>query len=94
MQRILADDNLVAAVVYLDDVTVVGRDFVSCWTHALRVIDRLTAAGMKLSPKKCFFLCLEITVLGHHLGAGILRPRTKQLDKLQSCHAPRNFKEL
>ena len=77
MQRILADDNLLAAVVYLDDVTIVGRDFTTCWHNALRVIGRLTDAGMKLSPKKCFLLCLEITVLGHRLGAGVLRPRTK-----------------
>ena len=31
MQRILAEDNLVTAVVYLDKVTVVGRDFITCW---------------------------------------------------------------
>ena len=77
MQLILAEDNLITAVVYLDNVTVVGRDSITCWQNVLLIIGHLTDVGMKLSPKKFFVLCPEITILAHHLFAGILCLCTK-----------------
>ena len=77
MQCILPEDNLVAAVLYLDDVTVVGQDFITCWQNMSHVVSWLTNVGMNLSPKKCFFLYLDSTVLDHCLGTGTLRPHIK-----------------
>ena len=41
MNTILADENLVTCVVYLDDVVVLGNSVDECWANTLVVMKKL-----------------------------------------------------
>ena len=53
------------AILYLDDVVVIGRSFDNQVQNLQKVCDRLSEAGLKLKPKKCHLLQKEISFLGH-----------------------------
>ena len=79
MATLLRKENLIICVVYLDDVTIVGRTPSECWHNTLIVIDHLTSAGMNLSAKKCKFALRSIDILGHRFCRGVYSPNPKML---------------
>ena len=82
MQRVLAKDHLIIAVVYLDDVTVFGHTLPNCWVNSLAAVWRITASGMNLQPKKLKFLINDLLMLGHRFGAGQFCPNAKKFPSL------------
>ena len=94
MNHLLGDMNMCIAVVYLDDVTVVGLSRVDCWHNTCRVLAALTCSGMNVSAKKCRFCVNRVVVLGHNLGAGVLTPNSKKLLKLKTFKPPQSITGL
>ena len=86
--------NMCIAVVYLDDVNVVGCTHGECWCNTMRVLATLTSSGMSMSAKKCCFWIHCIVVLGHNLGSGVLTPNSKKLSKLENFKPPQSITEL
>ena len=79
MATLLRKENLIICVVYLDDVTIVGRTVSECWYNTLIVIDCLTSACMNLSAKKCKYALRPIDILGHYFCKGEYSPNTKMI---------------
>ena len=48
--------------VYLDDVLVFSEVHLD---HVKQVLERVSTAGLKLKPSKCYFLCHTVEYLGH-----------------------------
>ena len=94
MNHLLGDMNMCIAVVYLDDINVVGCIHVECWCNTMRVLAALTSSGMNMSAKKCHFYINCVAVLGHNLGAGVLTPNSKKLPKLKNFKPPQLITEL
>ena len=82
MQRVLAEDHLIIAVVYLDDVTAFSHTLPDCWVNSLAAVWRITASGMNLQPKKLKFLIDDLFVLRHRFGAGRFHPNAKKFPSL------------
>lgn len=53
------------AVLYLDDIVVLGKTWEQHFDNLAQVLERSAEAGLKLKPKKCNFLQKEVTFLGH-----------------------------
>ena len=51
--------------VYLDDVIVFSDTFEAHLEHLQQVLNRFEAAGLKLKPSKCHFICQRVEYLGH-----------------------------
>ena len=65
MEQVLAGLPLSVSLIYLDDILVPGRTFEEEVHNLQLVFDRLQAAGLKLSPKKCSLFQKEVKFLGH-----------------------------
>ena len=51
--------------VYLDDVLIFSKTIEEHLRHLRLVLSRLREVGLKLNPKKCHFMCDQVTYLGH-----------------------------
>ena len=65
MQLALAGLSWEMVLVYIDDLIVHSRTFEEHLGHLKQVFDKLSAAGLKMSPKKCDFSRREVVFLGH-----------------------------
>ena len=58
------------------------------------VLERLDAAGWKLSDEKVHFCHEEIEFLGYRLGNGTIRPCQHNLDKILAANQPKNVTDI
>lgn len=65
MEQVLAGLIGDACLVYLDDIIIVGRTFEDHLKNLNRVLSKIQAANLKLSPKKCSFFKQQVNFLGH-----------------------------
>jgi hypothetical protein len=71
----LVDD---CVVVYMDDFSVYGDTFEEALENLEKVLNRFQETSLALSNEKCFMMCTEGIVLGHHISvAGIKVDPTK-----------------
>ena len=68
IERVLEGLQWKAALVYLDDVLVLGSTFEEELSRLEEVLRCLRAANLKLSPKKCTLFQLKAPFLGHVVG--------------------------
>ena len=68
MERILDGLQWKTALVYIDDVIVLGSTFEEELERLREVLQRLQKSNLKLSPKKCSLFQLEVPFLGHIVG--------------------------
>ena len=57
--------NKSQAIIYFDDILVLGMTFLLHLNNILAVLDMLMKANLKLKAKKCCFFALQIEFLGH-----------------------------
>ena len=73
MNTILADIRPFSAA-YIDDIVVFSQTFEEHLTHLEAVFKRLVEAGLTIKVKKCLLAATDCLLLGHRVGAGIIRP--------------------
>ena len=82
------------ALVYLDDVIVLGRSF----THSLQnlelVLQRFRAHQLKLKPKKCHLFCSEVEFLGRRITRQGVAVSDVHIKSVQDWPEPKNVEEL
>ena len=80
--------------VYLDDVIVFSQSLQAHLEHLTKVFDCLKAANLKLNPKKCKFMSVEVEYLGHIVTPQGLRPNERNLDAVKEFPVPTNVRHL
>lgn len=65
MTSIFGDQNYLSLLCYLDDLLVFAPDEKTALERLETVFSRLRGHGLKLAPKKCFFLRKSVKFLGH-----------------------------
>lgn len=65
MTNIFGDQNYLTLLCYLDDLLVFAPDEEEALKRLETVFSRLSAHGLKLAPKKCYFLQRRVKFLGH-----------------------------
>ena len=94
MDLILAGIQWPHYLVYIDDVIITGRAFEENLLHLQEVFDQLLQAGLKLQPKKCQFLKLEVQYLGHLVSNDGIPPDLPKIEKIASWPIPTCTKEV
>jgi hypothetical protein len=69
MECVLAGITWLECVVYVDDVLSHAADFPTACGRLARIFGRLRAAGLKLSPKKCYLFQTQVKFLGFEVSA-------------------------
>ena len=94
MEQVLAGLPLSTALVYLDDILVPGQSFSHQLANLRKVFERLRAAKLKLSPKKCLLFRREVKYLGHVISKNGISPDPDKVDAVLSWPTPRSATEL
>ena len=65
MELVLIDLQWQICLIYLDDIICFSNNFEDHMERLDTVLQRISAAGLKLKPEKCELLKSEVTFLGH-----------------------------
>ena len=79
---------------YLDDILITGKTKEEHLTNLLVVLQKISAAGMRLKSEKCSFLLKEVEYLGHKISAKGLQPSTEKVQAIMEAPQPTNVKQL
>lgn len=94
MDRVLAGLSWKIAMVYLDDIIVIGKSVDECLINMGQVFERLSKAGLKLKPKKCFILQKHVKYLGYIVSDAGIQTDPEKVDKVLQWPEPENISEL
>ena len=83
MENILAGLNLKMCCVFIDDVIIFGKTYEEQLHNLQLVFDRIKAANLKLSPKKCEFFKRKVKFVGHIVSEEGIESDPRQI-KLQT----------
>ena len=81
MHDCLGDLNMNWCIVYLDDIIIFSDTKEEHLKRLEAVFQRLSAAGLKLKPSKCFFFREEIEYLGHVVSGKVFLPTLRRLSQ-------------
>ncbi|XP_061115069.1 uncharacterized protein LOC133139508 [Conger conger] len=94
MDNVLAGIPRQECVVYLDDILAHGDSFETALGALRRVLERVTAAGLKLNPQKCRFMRREVRFLGHKLGSGGIGTAHEKVQAVEDWPTPSSGSEV
>jgi len=94
MEQVLAGLPLSIALVYLDDILVPGHSFSHQLSNLRKVFERLRAAKLKLSPKKCLLFRREVKYLGHMVSKNGITPDPDKAEAVLSWPTPMSATEV
>ena len=77
-----------ACLVYLDNLTVVGKTFTEHQERLEAVLTALAKANLTLNAKKCVFAADEIAVLGHRVSAAGVIPNPNKVRAITDFPSP------
>ena len=89
MQTVLSGLEWRNCFVYIDDILIASPTFEEHLQHLEEVINRLRKANLRLKPKKCLFLCEEVSYLGHIISVNGVSPDPEKIDKVKCFPIPR-----
>ena len=79
---------------YLDDVTILGKDFDDHLKNLVKVLERFRRYNLKLKPKKCFFFQTEIMFLGKLVKREGVFMNPSSVEAVQKWPTPTSVKEV
>ena len=94
MDSVLAGLHRKTCLVYIDDITVVGKSFEEHLCNLQAVFERLRKAGLKLQPRKCQLLQQKVTYLGHVVSAQGIAPDAEKTRRVNQWPTPQSPKEV
>jgi hypothetical protein len=84
MHIVFKQETWEKCLIYLDDVLIFGRSADEHLERIKAILQRVREAGLKLSPKKCFFMQEQVEYLGHIVSAQGVKTDLKKLKKSQN----------
>lgn len=94
MEHVLKGLHWKACLVYLDDIIVMGKTFDEHLKNLEDVFKRISAAGLKLSVKKCSLFQKEVKYLGHRVTANGISTDEEKIRTVKEWPRPKNLHEL
>jgi len=94
MERVLSGLHWKTCLVYLDDIIVIGKTFEKHLANLEQVFQRISAAGLKLNPKKCSFLQSEVKYLGHKVSENGIQTDEEKIAAVKTWPRPKDLSEL
>jgi len=94
LMKVLSDMVFESAVVYLDDVLLIGRDFPEHYQHLEKLFQRFREANLRMNGKKCSFVKTEVKYIGHILSKDGIRIDPSKADAIKSWPRPKTHKHV
>jgi hypothetical protein len=94
MDTVLRDILWQFVVVYVDDINVGSKTFEEHLQHLKEVFTRLSNAGLKLSPEKCFFFKEKLPFLGHVVSKEGIHTDPEKLEVIKGMPIPKDLTQL
>ena len=83
MESCLGEVHLKWCIIYLDDIIVFSKTLEEHIERLRGVFEKLSAAGLRLKPKKCEFFKPKITYLGHIVSKDGIETEKKKVITIQ-----------
>lgn len=94
MGLVMAGLNFEICLIYLDDIIVFAEDLGTHLDRLQQVLDRLTAAHLKLKPSKCHLLQKRVLFLGHVVSAEGIATDPEKVVAVRDWPTPTKVKEV
>lgn len=94
MESCMSGLNFLEVLVYMDDIIIFAKTREEMEERLLRVLDRLKACGLKVSPEKCQLFCRSVKYLGHIVSESGIQTDPDKVSSVTSWPRPTNAKEL
>ena len=94
MDAVMAGLTFEVALCYLDDLIVFSKTIGEHLERLCLVLDRLSAAGLKLKPSKCYLLQTSVEFLGHVVSAGQIAVNAAKILAVVDLSVPQNVHEV
>lgn len=94
MQWVLQGLTWKEVLAYLDDVVVVGKDFNQHLNSVREVFSRFRNHSLKLKPKKCFYLQVEVLFLGKLLSRNGVSINPENIASVEAWKPPKSVTEV
>ena len=94
MQQVLSEFSSEEVIIYIDDILIIGVDFLSHLHLVKRVLSVLRSHGIKLKSAKCQWFEEEVKFLGHVTGKDGMRKSSEYVQKVLDFPRPATVKEL
>ena len=94
MHCVLRGLSPLLCLVYLDDIIIFSKSFEEHLQHTIAVLTALREAGLKIKPKKCHLLCIEVKFLGHVVSADGVATDPEKLQAVRDWPVPCSQKSL
>ena len=95
MQHIIpADIRMKHALVYLDDIIIHSETFLEHIEHLDDILTRVSAANLKIKPKKVAFAQNSVKYLGHLVTSEGVKPDPSRVEAIAKWELPKSVKDL
>jgi hypothetical protein len=94
MQQVLTGLLWSKALVYIDDVIVLGDSFNTALNNLREVLSRFVENNLKLKPKKCSLFQKEVEYLGRRVSTKGVSLKPEHLDTIRKWPVPRTKQQL
>ena len=93
MDKLLMNMPIDQICYFLDDLLIASNDVSTHLDHLEMLLQRFSAANLKLTPSKCSFLKKEVTFVGISISEAGVRITDDRVKSLKELQPPRNVKE-
>lgn len=94
MRSIMVGIQDVTALIFIDDILVLGYDLESHIKNLRQVFDRLKQHNLKLKPDKLSMLRKETIFLGHLVKNGVIMPDPAKVEAIKKITSPKNVRDI
>jgi len=94
VETVLAGLHWQICLIYLDDITVIGRTFEDMIKNLRQLYDQLLSAGLKLKSKKCFLFAKQVEFLGHLVSEDGCATDPKKIETVKNWTVPKNVSDV
>lgn len=94
MEKVMAGINLQVVIAFLDDLIIFSDSKEQHEERLMKVLQRISECGLKLSPGKCKLFQKSVNYFGHIISEEGIQPDPTKVEAILSWPRPKTLKEL
>ena len=94
LTKVLSNMLFKSAIVYLDDVLILSKDFADHYKHLRMLFQKFRDANLRMNGKKCHFAIDQVKYIGHILNKDGIGTDPSKTEVISSWPRPKNVKHI